>query len=155
MGDYTFSYIPFPMQKRDGCAQKPRPVILIPFELPEKTITENTSRIASLIDSGADKSVSFKEIGESLGIIFSGSPTEPVDGLTGSEKAWKKPVRMKIGDEILLLEVLWLNRQMDTASDYPFILGRDTLFDAFDIEFVQNSKIILRNREQLTRQAGL
>ncbi|MBI2076536.1 MAG: hypothetical protein HYT72_04790 [Candidatus Aenigmarchaeota archaeon] len=146
MKEFIFEYILFPLVETESnqLIRKKRPIALLPFVLPEMTIEDNTTRIAALIDSGADKSVSFKEIGEGLGLKFFGQATEPISGISGETKAWKLPIKVKIGDEEFVIEINWMDKEMDANSDYPFVLGREGIFDKFDIEFKSNSKIIFR-----------
>ena len=74
MNDYTYDY--------DG-----RPVILVDFLGSEEKVS-----LGSLIDSGSDTNVSFKQIGEFLGIKFSGRPTEKIEAIGKTLKGWKRPI---------------------------------------------------------------
>ncbi len=119
-------------------SQRLRPVIELPF----RYASGESLDISSLIDSGADRSVSFKEVGEGLGIKFVGKPSEPVTGITGEESAWQKPVYVTIGNETIHIDVLWMDRKFDPDSDFMMSLGREKIFDVFDVSFTRDKKII-------------
>ena len=74
-----------------------RPVILLPFSNPknENIVVE----LNALVDSGADKSHSFKEIGEALGIEFPKKTSIQMSGLYGTESGWLAPIQTRIGDK--------------------------------------------------------
>lgn len=117
-----------------------RPVILVDFLAPDEKIS-----IASLIDSGADMSVSFKEIGEFLGIKFSGKPDQKIESFGRTLKGWKREVEIEFLGQKLSLNVIWITRAVNVEKDIPMIIGRNPLFDRFNIEFKENRKMIFRN----------
>jgi len=119
-----------------------RPAILIPF----KHLTLDIEiQLDALIDSGADCSVSFREIGEQLGIKFEGKPKEEI-GLVGNViMGWKAPIQFRIGDNVIECDVRWADEKFDSENDFSFILGRDGLFEMFDIEFTRNKRIVFRS----------
>ena len=134
---YSFEYSLFPPYK-----PKPRPVVVLPFWYLDKN---KTIELNALIDSGADTSVSFKNIGEQLDIIFGGPTDDVVSGVVGSCPAWKKPINFKLGNTEFITEVLWMDKKHDADSDFPIILGRDAVFQEFDITFCRNDKVLFND----------
>ena len=102
--------------------------------------------IDALIDSGADESISFKIIGELFfGLKFSGRPTEEITGIDRNVRGWRKPVQIEFCNETFSIDVIWIDKKHDPAKGNPtMILGRNTLFDIFDIEFRKNKTMIFR-----------
>ncbi|MEK6887994.1 MAG: hypothetical protein AABX14_03560 [Candidatus Aenigmatarchaeota archaeon] len=135
---YEADFTLHPSEDNGKKQRRLRPVIMLQFQYAE----EKPIDIPALIDSGADQSVSFQDIGEILGIKFQGEPTSPVNGITGESNAWEKPVSVKIGNECILINVFWINRNFDKDSDYMMALGREKIFDTFDISFTRSKKII-------------
>ena len=64
-----------------------RPVILIDFLGSDEKVS-----ISSLIDSGSDANISFKQVGEFLGLKFSGKPSERIDGIGKTLRGWRHPI---------------------------------------------------------------
>lgn len=127
MVEYTFDY-------------ELRPMVLIDV----LCVTGEKISLASLIDSGADKSISFKAIGKVLGIKFSGKPTDKITGIDRVVKGWKRPISIEFCNQRFSIDVVWLNKRFNAEEDILMILGRAPLFDKFDIEFKNNSKIVFR-----------
>jgi hypothetical protein len=128
-----FDYIDFPRSR-----PRKRPVISIPF-----LNLANGAELSftCLIDSGADESISFKSIGEAFGLDFSRRDKTSVDGLTGSCDGWKAPISFKVANRTITLDVIWLDKEFDEESDYPFVLGRNGIFKEFHIIFRADEKV--------------
>ncbi len=126
MSEYAFDY--------DG-----RPVIFVDFLGSKEKVS-----FGSLIDSGSDTNVSFKEIGKFLGIKFSGSPGERIEGIGKTLKGWKHPIDIEFSGQKFSIDVMWINKKINVEEDLPMILGRVPLFNEFNVEFKNNSKIIFR-----------
>jgi len=118
-----------------------RPLIFADFLFPREKIS-----VLSLVDSGSDTNISFKEIGKSFGIKFSGKPDHKVEGIGKTLKGWKYPVEMEFLGQKFSIDIIWINKGFDAEEDMMMILGRNPLFDKFDIEFKENKKIIFRKR---------
>ena len=125
MNEYIFDY--------DG-----RPIIFVDFLGNEKV------SLASLIDSGADTNVSFKEVGKFLGIKFSGRPNERVEAIGKTLKGWKCPIDIEFMNQKFSIDVTWINKKVNVEEVLLMILGRESLFNKFNIEFRNNCKIIFR-----------
>ena len=53
--------------------------------------------------------VSFKEVGEFLGIKFSGRPNEKIEGIGKTLKGWKHPIDIEFLNQKFSIDVIWLN----------------------------------------------
>ena len=94
-----------------------RPVILLPFSNPENESI--VIELNTLVDSGADKSHSFKEIGEVLGIKFPEKASIQMSGLYGTESGWSAPIQTSIGGKKIIIDVVWANRVFNPEEDFP------------------------------------
>ena len=124
-----------------------RPVIDI--GIPGKT------KVKAIIDSGADRSISFVEVGTNIfGIDFSKDPLFPhtVSGLhscskndcefhPGNLKQYERSIEFYVDKFPVILNIIWINRRMNPERDFPILLGRD-FFNFFDILFKQAQEII-------------
>jgi len=110
-----------------------------------------------LLDSGAERTVSYTVIGQNLGIDFKDCPVEQVSGIgiaaeechKCGEKikmdmlAYKKEINLFIegyGNNPVPVEVLFLIKKFDPSSDFTFMIGRRTFFERFDITFQESRK---------------
>ncbi len=105
-------------------------------------------RLRMLVDSGSDISI----IGHSQGIGF-GFRHDPADqpttisGLGGTVEGFRRNATMTIAGHTFEAPILWA--QVDNV---PAILGREVVFDLFDIEFRQaDRRVIFRWRRVLWR----
>ena len=97
----------------------------------------------ALIDSGADKSCSFVTIGKKLGIDFTDYDLQKdiAFGLNGKGvSGYLVPISFWIGEHCITTEAAWLNTKFDSERHYPFLLGREKVFDKFDIVFQEHKK---------------
>jgi hypothetical protein len=101
--------------------------------------------VDTLIDSGSDYNISFKIIGEAFfGIRFPRKTTAEIIGIDKKVRGWRIPVEIDFCDEKFTIDVIWLNRVPNPEKNILMILGRNPLFDKFDIEFKRNKTIIFR-----------
>ena len=133
-------YTPFPPEQNKVF----RPLIWTKFT----SLKRESPHYESLLDSGSDKTISYQEIGEYLGINFSDPKTrvfvescgyqfeEELEGLTGKAKAYNHPIKIKI-DGIIEEEVWvkWFKVPLQPGRDFPIILGQDWIFFNFTICF--------------------
>ena len=100
----------------------------------------------ALIDSGADKSCSFVSIGRKLGIDFSDYDRQKdiAFGLSGKGvPGYIAPLSFWIGNNCSTAEIAWLDIKFDPQKHYFFLLGRERIFDHFDIVFQEHKKRII------------
>ena len=118
-----------------------KPIIPIDILVPnEKDFDTN-----ALIDSGSDINFSYAIVGRILGLKFSRKPTDEITGIDRKVRGWTRTIKMRICGEIIDIDVMFLNtRKFNSEIDTPLILGRDPLFNKFDIEFKNNCKIIFK-----------
>ena len=148
----VFEYKEFPINRSGdkGKIGSKKPLLkLASKEFPNR-------KVDCLVDSGADKSISFKTVGEVwFGITFSkydkienriyGLHTCPDTSCAKhphKAPAYQKPITFLVGDKDVALNVIWLDRGFNPNEDLPFILGRD-FFDYFDILFKQRKEEFL------------
>ena len=129
-----FPYIPY--------NNKLKPIANIKFEY----VGGKSLSLLALIDSGADRSCSFVEIGERLGIDFEDFDKEKNvaygikgDGIPG----YKAPIKYTIGGHEIYEEVTWLDTKFNPQTSYLFILGRIKIFNEFDVVFQEHMKRII------------
>jgi len=126
----TFGYQNFPFGGRN--IRRPVAQFLI----------ENDGRKQSfhcLIDSGADESMSFVEIGKEFGLDFTDAERSYASGIGGDDTlCFKKHILIHVGNRSIPILVLWQNRKMDPSKDFPFVIGRLVFFDKFDVIFEQS-----------------
>ena len=100
-----------------------------------------------LVDSGADISVITKQTGIDLGLrIHAEDYQQSAEGVGGGTiKYLTKVIQIEIDNHSLDVPVAWL---LDDDVE-EMIIGREIVFDAFDIEFKQrDEEIIFRKREE-------
>ncbi len=144
-----FDYQEYPINRQGSYDEKgsKKPII-------ELTSEEYPNRkVHCLVDSGADSSISFRQIGEIFfGLKFSNEDKIPntISGLhtcpnfkceehLHKSPVYLKPVKFKIEDKNVTLNVRWMDRGFNPNEDLLFILGRD-FFDYFDILFKQREE---------------
>lgn len=139
----SFKYQKFPSGKPEAAF---RPMIKVSFAINNQPIQP---AFDALIDSGSDKTISYEMFAYFLGIAFSNKKLkENVDSLgwefnseiegLGPEpiKVYKTPVDMIINGKIIKnVQMHWLRLPFKAATDFPVMLGQDTIFEAFDIHF--------------------
>jgi len=103
-------------------------------------VKESSMLLEMLVDSGADISTISLQIGLELGLER--FDTEVVDlaaGVNGTVEYVLRNVQMTLEGHTFTAPVAWL---LDPACD-DILLGREVVFDSFDIEFKQKEEVIL------------
>ncbi len=100
-----------------------------------------------LIDSGADISVISKQIGEELGLTFSKNDIAyEANGVGGGILQYiLKQIDIIIDNQQLTIPVAWILAD----NLHEMIIGREKVFDLFDVEFKQaDEEIVFKYRNQ-------
>jgi Aspartyl protease len=88
-----------------------------------------------LVDSGAELSLISREIGELLGFqIADGEILSDGTGVGGEIQYVTRAVDLTIDGHNFKAPVAWLQTEI---TDAPLLLGREVVFDLFNIEFIQ------------------
>jgi hypothetical protein len=113
---------------------------------PKYPVLLNSTSVEMLVDSGADMSLVCYELGKALGFTKSASePCETAMGVGGEVEFLIRQVEMSIDNKTFLARVAWLQSDIDTDN----LLGRETVFDIFNIEFKQvDEEIVFRSHDQ-------
>lgn len=101
---------------------------------------QTTQTVNMLVDTGADFSLIPKSLGINLG--YTQAPGERVnqaDGVGGSISYLLRDVQMQIDSHLITAPVAWVQ----TEDCEELLLGREVVFDWFDVEFKQADEIIL------------
>ena len=115
---------------------------------PNKTITltsKHTSKVLEmLVDSGADISTVSLGVGQQLGFtVYDDERIETALGVNGSVEYVIREVQIEIDSHRFKAPIAWL--QDENCDD--LLLGREVVFDEFDIEFKQQDEtIVFRKR---------
>jgi len=119
----------------------PKPIIPIGI-----VDSKENLELDALIDSGSDINFSYVIIGKLfLGLKFPVKPTDKIIGIDRNVSGWTRKINVKICNENIAMDVLFLNkRRFDPEKDTPIVLGREPLFQKFDVEFKGNKKITFR-----------
>ncbi|MFH1563234.1 MAG: retropepsin-like aspartic protease [Nitrospirota bacterium] len=118
--------------------KKWKPIILL-------TLISDTASLEEhlLVDSGADITLIPEKVGKELG--FALKEDEEIDslgGVSGSTPIVYRQLKLRIGKFEFDAPVAWA-----LEEGIPFLLGREVVFDKFDIEFKQaERKVIFRWR---------
>ncbi len=115
------------------------PNLMLPIRYKEKSI-----ELEMLVDSGADISTISYQIGKELGFIpFEGEVSDLAAGVNGTVEYVIRQVEMEIEGFSFKAPVAWF--LYEHCDD--LLLGREIVFDLFDIEFKQaEQKIIFKKR---------
>ena len=90
--------------------------------------------VLMIVDSGAEISLINKVLGEELGFAIAyGEKIETGQGVGGDIKYVNRIVDLSIAGHTFKAPVAWV---VDD-TDVPLLLGRETVFDLFDIKFLQ------------------
>ncbi len=143
--DYSLKYVhPF---------EVPRIIRILPIRIrslknnkwqPDYSLEISTSKIKEkltmLVDSGADISIIPKWTGEDLGLkIDENDYIEKAEGVNGTVDYVIKNLTFNIDEHIFKAPVGWI--QTEEVED--ILLGREVVFDIFDIEFKQSEETII------------
>jgi stage V sporulation protein SpoVS len=92
-----------------------------------------------LVDSGADITLIPRKFGEELGLIFKEDEVKEIRGIgEGAVPYIVRQLRIAIGRYTFPARIGWV-----LIEEIPFILGRLDVFDKFNIEFKQSSRITI------------
>ena len=114
----------------------------------EVCLTFRESKIVKmLVDSGSDISLIMLGLGEDIGYaISSGEILSSGEGVGGSIQYVLRQVEMRIDDHIFSAPIAWLQNE----ACKEVLLGREVVFDLFDIKFKQaEEKILFKYRQNL------
>jgi hypothetical protein len=106
----------------------------------ELTTSKATEKLVMLVDSGADITVIPKWTGVDLGLqLAEDEYIEKAEGVNGSVEYVVRNLTFNIDGHTFKAPVGWL--QTDDVED--ILLGREVVFDVFDVEFKQAEELIL------------
>ncbi|MBU0489641.1 MAG: retropepsin-like domain-containing protein [Bacteroidetes bacterium] len=114
------------------------------FWSPQYSVTlrnkDSDIAISMLVDSGADCSLIPKSIGETLGLHLADAETIQLAKCVGGTVRYVlRNIEFFIDEQPFTAPVAWV--QDEECTDV--ILGREVIFDLFDIEFKQADEVIL------------
>lgn len=110
------------------------PTAIASIELANKKFT-----CEMLVDSGADITLIPRKFGEQLGLTFDKVEVKEVRGIgEGVVPYVVRKVKLIIGKYTFPVRIGWA-----LIEEVPFILGRLDIFDKFDIEFRQHSRLTI------------
>ena len=110
------------------------PTISIPVSNRDAALT-----VEMLVDSGADLSTISLKLGELLGFIrHDDEVSEVAAGVNGTVEYLIRKVVMEIEGHRISVPIAWF--QVEGCDD--LLLGREVVFDVFDIEFRQKDRIV-------------
>jgi len=97
-------------------------------------------KLKMLVDSVADFSLITNQLGNQLGYVKSpGETINQANGVGGSIGYLLRDVEMEIDSHVVIAPVAWLQ----TEECEEVLLGREVVFDCFDIEFKQAEETIV------------
>ncbi len=102
------------------------------------TSTNDWIELHPYIDSGADITLVPYSFGKLLGFKKIFAPRERIGGIGGHISVIPVKSKIKIGGQILNATVGWAQ-----SEDVPALLGRQEIFDSFEIIFRQKQKEII------------
>ena len=101
---------------------------------------QNSARVEMLVDSGAELSLITKQLGEDLGLSRTAREIiSKAEGVGGSIEYLLRDIEMELDGHIFRVPVAWA--QTDFCEE--ILLGREVVFDLFDIEFKQAEEMII------------
>ncbi|MEG3836975.1 aspartyl protease family protein [Microcoleus sp. Z1_C3] len=101
---------------------------------------QNSERVEMLVDSGAELSLITKQLGEDLGCSrTAGEIISKAEGVGGSIEYLLRDIEMELDGHTFTAPVAWA--QTDFCEE--ILLGREVVFDLFDIEFKQAEEMII------------
>jgi len=102
---------------------------------------QREKKVTMLVDSGADCSVISLNLGHHLGFQLADGETVMSAAVMGGTVAYVlRNVELTIDEYKIVAPVAWLQQEGEIE---PQILGREVVFDKFDIEFKQAEEIII------------
>jgi len=108
------------------------------YELRVKS--QNSVRVKMLVDSGAELSLITKKLGRDLACAKAGGEiNSKAEGVGGSIEYLLREVEIELEGHTFRVPVAW--SQTDNCEQ--ILLGREVVFDLFDIEFKQADEMII------------
>ncbi len=118
----------------------------------------------ALVDSGSDKTISYAEFGKSMGVNFEDKALRQEVDRLGWNFDWHiegigkgqipvciTPADIQINGKLIKkVQMHWIKHSFTDGSDFPVMLGQDTVFQAFDIHFSKRQRIFFLNDEVFT-----
>jgi Aspartyl protease len=134
VGEVNFYWVKFYGLKKDAW----EPLHPVSFAVGEAAPAEyrfKQREVLMVVDSGAEIGLISKKLGEELGFsIAYGEKIEIGQGVGGEIEYVNRMVDMSIAGHTFKAPVAWILSDVD---DTPLLLGREVVFDLFDIKFVQ------------------
>ena len=90
------------------------------------------------IDSGADITLIPLSLGKLIGLKLNKSKIDRIGGIRGSVPISYHKINLKIGGFIIMGKIGWAR-----IENVPPLLGRENIFDFFNVAFKQNKGIIV------------
>ena len=105
---------------------------------------KSSKSVEMLVDSGADFSLIPKDLGLILGYELAVAETlNQAEGIGGCVSYALRNIEIQLDSHIFTAQVTW----MQTEAYQDVLLGREVVFDLFDVEFKQaDEKIIFKKR---------
>ena len=101
---------------------------------------QNSARVEMLVDTGAELSLITKQLGEDLGCSrTAGESISKAEGVGGSIEYLLRDIEIELDGHTFTAPVAWA--QTDFCEE--ILLGREVVFDLFDIEFKQADEMIV------------
>lgn len=101
---------------------------------------QNSENVQIMVDSGAELSLITKKLGEDLGYRKGAEEVNnKAEGVGGSIEYLLREVEIELDGHIFKAPVAWA--QTDFCEE--ILLGREVVFDLFDIEFKQAEEMII------------
>lgn len=95
------------------------------------------------IDSGADVGLIPLSLGKLIGLSVDKRKIEQIGGISGSIPVVYHQIQMKIGSNQLSVKIGWA-----LVEKVPPLLGRENVFDFFNVTFQQKKRIIIFERSK-------
>ncbi len=130
---------PYQREKSSLFGEIYRPIAELEVETQDGWIT-----LLAYIDSGADISILPASFLKAFGIMVEEEEIREIRGVGGAKvPIVVKDIRMRIGELVFNAKIV-----IALVEDIPYILGREGVFDRFEICFRQREKIIEFRRIQ-------
>lgn len=117
----------------------------VPDYLVELSTSSHSDKFSMLVDSGADISIIPKFVGEDLGLkIDETDYIDKAEGVNGTVDYIIKNLSLNIDGHSFKAPVGWvITEEVD-----DILLGREVVFDIFDVEFKQSKQLILFKKNE-------
>jgi Aspartyl protease len=134
VGEVNFYWVKFYGLKKE--AWEPlHPVLFIVGEAAPVEYRSKQREVLMVVDSGAEVSLISKTLGEELGFsVAYGEKIEIGQGVGGEIEYINRIIDISIAGHTFKAPVAWI---LSEVGDTPLLLGREVVFDLFDIKFVK------------------